>query len=233
MEPTFEAPQKHFVNRVTPFSKGLALVLFVVFPVVALWVGYAVGANSTHSSNYQDDSSISTSVNLADDEPEATHGYKTFTSVESGISFLIPEDWNTMSSPSVYFPKPIVSSPTYEFINGLEAGDPGVHLGSSISLECEQNPNFSKYDDSYIAFVESSKRAYVLKESRITLDGKPALLVQTKVPQSLERAKTVDSIYLYVSGEPGVCDIVITSAELTETELYEVTNHLIRNFKFI
>lgn len=43
MEPNTENPQKNFLNRATPFSKVLALVLFVVLPVLTLFAGYKYG----------------------------------------------------------------------------------------------------------------------------------------------------------------------------------------------
>lgn len=50
MEPIPETPQKHFLNRVTKFSKILSLILFVTLPIVALYIGYKSGAEDTLSS---------------------------------------------------------------------------------------------------------------------------------------------------------------------------------------
>lgn len=36
-------PQKHFINRVTTFSKVLAVILFITLPVVTLYIGYQQG----------------------------------------------------------------------------------------------------------------------------------------------------------------------------------------------
>ena len=50
MEPTTETPQTHFVNRVTPLSKILALVLFVALPILTLYLGYKKGTETPSSS---------------------------------------------------------------------------------------------------------------------------------------------------------------------------------------
>lgn len=46
MEPTLETSQKHFMNRVTPLSKILASTLFVLFPILTLYIGYQYGAGT-------------------------------------------------------------------------------------------------------------------------------------------------------------------------------------------
>lgn len=49
MESIVEAPQKHFLNRVTPFSKILAFILFVTLPIITLYIGYQRGTQNTAS----------------------------------------------------------------------------------------------------------------------------------------------------------------------------------------
>lgn len=45
MEPNAQipVPEKHFINRVTPFSKALALILFIALPLITLYFGYHEG----------------------------------------------------------------------------------------------------------------------------------------------------------------------------------------------
>lgn len=44
------APQKHFINRVTTFSKVLAAIVFVALPIATLYLGYQKGAASLPTS---------------------------------------------------------------------------------------------------------------------------------------------------------------------------------------
>lgn len=60
MEQDLETPQKHFVNRVTPLSKLLALMLFVALPILTLYLGYREGIQSAKSQETQLISDLST-----------------------------------------------------------------------------------------------------------------------------------------------------------------------------
>lgn len=46
--------RKHLLNRITPFSKILALVLFVTLPVATLYIGYQKGVQNSTSSPMSD-----------------------------------------------------------------------------------------------------------------------------------------------------------------------------------
>lgn len=64
MEPISEVSQKHFVNRVTPFSKALALFLFVTLPVLTLYVGFRYGIDQRAPAEAQQSSQDSSGTDF-------------------------------------------------------------------------------------------------------------------------------------------------------------------------
>ena len=67
MEPNIpvQVEQKHFINRVTPFSKTLAVVVFVALPILTLYIGYQKGSKVAHplesASNHQVEKTVESS----------------------------------------------------------------------------------------------------------------------------------------------------------------------------
>lgn len=71
METTSDTPQKHFANRVTPLSKALALILFVVLPILTLYVGYQAGIKHNVSDSEAVSEEISSTSNPISTETES------------------------------------------------------------------------------------------------------------------------------------------------------------------
>lgn len=67
------APQKHFINRATTFSKILAAVVFITLPLVTLYIGYQQGMKVTsYSQTPSPEFSFETKESL--DVPSQTEG---------------------------------------------------------------------------------------------------------------------------------------------------------------
>lgn len=84
MEPTSETQQKHFLNRVTPFSKALALALFIALPLLTLYGGYRVGVGDTQ---------IAQIVSETATTEKSLKTTRTYNNDEIGFSAEIPADW--------------------------------------------------------------------------------------------------------------------------------------------
>lgn len=96
MEPTTETPQKLFVHRVTPFSKGLAVILFVALPILTLYIGYKTGvATGTSQELPTTDLPYGTSQTQQETESQVPPGTKLFSGTYShfGVAFAYPEGY--------------------------------------------------------------------------------------------------------------------------------------------
>lgn len=87
---TIENPQKHFFNSVTPFSKTLALILFVTLPVLTLYIGYQKGSSEERSREVVIQKEATASPILE----QPADGMKLFTGSypHFGITFNYPND---------------------------------------------------------------------------------------------------------------------------------------------
>lgn len=74
MDPIAETPQKHFLNRVTPFSKALALILFVALPLLTLYLGYQAGLKDNAFKHEVTPDNAVSARNQADTESEVSSG---------------------------------------------------------------------------------------------------------------------------------------------------------------
>ena len=109
------------LKKVTPLSKYLALSLFVILPFLGGWIGYNIAIEKSNNSDLSvlsetkkmvegtsKENDLSTTEDSDQDIPE---GFKVYKDDFYKISFLIPNDWTSVSAPEGG--QPGVGSPEY------------------------------------------------------------------------------------------------------------------------
>lgn len=188
MEPNIETPQKHFVNRVTPFSKALALILFVTLPLLTLYLGYKIGTDDNVSPDPLVVEEVQDSLQGGEEQERSEPGSIVMEGTSSWETFE-----NTRDGYSVRFPgKDVAGIPRISSGGGL------VEYGFSESLTFESYGGWAdiylfsgteaEAITSYKKFQTSLGREKAYEESGVVIGGKPAkALVSTTDGRSEHR----------------------------------------------
>jgi len=174
MEPITETPQKHFVNRVTPFSKALALILFVTLPLLTLYLGYKIGTDGNVSPDplvvEEEQGSLQRDEEQNRNEPgsiimEETSSWETFENTRDGYTVRYPGE-NIAGTPKIGSGGSLIE---YGFNDSLTfesyGGWADIYLFSGTEAEAVT---------SYKKFQTSLGREKIYKESDVVIGGKQA-----------------------------------------------------------
>lgn len=119
MEPEIQMPEKHFVNRVTPFSKTLALILFIGLPIFTLYFGYQAGIKNatkttediaTFTADIQQGMSSSTQPDNVGAHSSTTGELSHYEDVETRVAFDFPIEWGPVSTEDERGDCPVVTA---------------------------------------------------------------------------------------------------------------------------
>lgn len=204
---------KNFINHklpkslttITPFSKLLAMFLFILFPFVGFYLGY----NYNKSLNYSNNLPINnyTSPTQTTDE---TANWKTYVDNIVGFSIKYPSDWNIVKD-SQYEPNEdsyFLTSPDYKEIKNFQPFQPFFSKGSRFSIVTQLNENFKSYED-YKKILEKSAsgdtKGYI-NEKEIYIESVKALLLTGGKPFGDSSYQA--SLYTYAHGRTWDLNII-------------------------
>ena len=215
--------EKHFVNRATPLSKGLALVLFIMLPLLTLYIGYQAGIEGDI---------VPEQVVNEEHTVENQAGYKKYVDAKYGISFDIPKDWSLLEQE--LFGARVVASPDYKFVGAQSVGDYDNFEGSAIKFSgtCSVNERFK---EDPVAFVEFKLEGGSSEGYRLNLDGRPAAAIPYSYVQyeyTEEPDLETRSIMIHTINESCTKMISIESTTLSAGEFDSVTKRLVETFRF-
>src|SRR5258706_5864740 len=98
------------LTTVTPFSKYLAMVLFILFPFIGFYLGmqYQARSNTYIQLNHNNQAQIIIKKNPTP-IPSQTNNWKTYTNTLESYSFQYPSDWKLKQETRQGFDKPWIS----------------------------------------------------------------------------------------------------------------------------
>ena len=175
MEPTTETPQTHFVNRVTPLSKILALVLFIALPIATLYIGYEKGRSNMAPA------SAGAVQKSAQVEPAPGYTRQTITYEDwLRMSVLLPDHWDGQRSPDYA----IDETMWYE---------PETISGTSFIVTARENTTRTQTPEEYVEFERNSNTEHrssnIVHDEVIEIDGIPAYLqLATQYDNTIQNA---------------------------------------------
>lgn len=236
MEPTNEVSQKHFVNRITPLSKTLAVIFFIFIPLITLYAGYKVGTK--HNIVPSAVKSDTTAVN----EVNTVTTSKTYINEELGFSVEIPAGWivtyeDYYGSGGIY-----ISSPDYAEEEGsVEAlGGPNKELvvsqGARFTINqaegAELDESISSPDAYSIWELDHQQNcSNCVDPESISISGQPGVRGGLKIlgDFSPDKQPVVETISTSKNGR----EFTINFSHTKSTTEYEsVLEDFIRTFKF-
>lgn len=196
MEPTIETSHKHFVNRVTPLSKALALALFVALPLLTLYVGYQAGTRTV-------DPGIGAQVSDAKEmsTPVVEFEQRELSSNEVHLSVSLPKDWVARSSseaespdytlvPEDKYEPRILSGAQFVFFTGNKYAD--MTPAQFVEKEGAQDLNCSNCESRQAITIDGVPASQLLTSN---FDG----VIQTAIISLLKNGQEIKLIFTFDS----------------------------------
>lgn len=169
--------QKNSLNKVTPLSKYLAMVLFVLLPFIGGWVGYTYAPEKVIEIERV---TVVEKMKTLDSEMQAiTHSTvvmdpHTFPNFVGGIRMQLPQGWLINIKGEGREDGLLLTSPDYKM--GTRGVDSFVEQGMEITITRQQTSYFSP--ETYLTAMEEvvgNDCSNCRPSQRITIGGENAL----------------------------------------------------------
>jgi hypothetical protein len=128
------------LTTVTPFSKHIALSLFVILPFTTFWLGYNAGINST---------SIRP-VNTTNSSPATTS-----IDIHKTLTYTLPSDWQSITPKDTFPNQLFVESKSFQVATLNHKGQ-----GAGITILVYANPQFKSSKE---ILVDLFQKAFMQK----------------------------------------------------------------------